>query len=201
MSLRDAFRPGGCESAARLADALRTLQAVALTPDFADDRLERATRAVEAALAELGGVAPASRYPPGEAGPFTATHPVIGPVNAVAPPLTLDDENGTALATGIYGPSYEGPPGAVQGGHIAAGFDIVLAYGAVLEGLLGYTGTLTVTYREPTPIGRPIRYEGRCERVEGRKAEIVGRLLLEDGTTTASSTGVFVRRASGPGGR
>lgn len=195
MTVRDAFRPEHGGTAARLADALRVLQTAALAPDLREDRLERATRAVESALAELGGALPASRYPPEHAGPFMETHPVIGPANALAPPLAIDDENGTAVATGVYGPGHEGPRGAVQGGCIAAGFDIVLAYGAVLGGLLGYTGTLTIRYHGPTPIGRPVRYEGRCENVEGRRAEIAGRLLLDDGTMTASSTGVFVRRA------
>lgn len=200
MSLRGAFRPGRGGPAVRLADAIRTLQTVATAPDLPEDRLERAAQTVEAAVAELGEASPASRYPAGVDGPFMVTHPVIGPANAVAPPLTLDHEDATAVATGIYGPSYEGPPGAVQGGHIAAGFDIVLAYGAVLGGLLGYTGTLTVRYHGPTPIGRPVRYEARCEHVQGRKGEIVGRLMLDDGTVTASSTGVFIRRVQDPDG-
>ena len=54
---------------------------------------------------------------------------------------------------------YEGPPGCVHGGVIALVFDELLGAANIAAGSPGMTGTLTIRYREPTPIRTEIRLE------------------------------------------
>ncbi len=50
-----------------------------------------------------------------------------------------------------FGVAYEGPPGYVHGGIIAAAFDEVLGMAQSLTGNPGMTGTLSIRYRRPDP--------------------------------------------------
>jgi len=90
-----------------------------------------------------------------------------------------------------FGSAYEGPPGSVHGGFVAAAFDEVLGYVQSLSGNPGMTGTLTVVYRRPTPLHTELRFEGEIVRVEGRKIFTRGRVHAGD-VLTAEAEGVFV---------
>lgn len=117
--------------------------------------------------------------------------PQIGQGNPLAPPLTLGIEDGTVVATVCFNAAYEGAPGCVHGGHVAAAFDEVLGMANALTGKPGMTGTLTVRYVKPTPLYAELRFEGRVERVEGRKIFTSGRSLHGD-EVIAEATAVFV---------
>jgi len=47
------------------------------------------------------------------------SHPMMGPSNPLAPPISLTRDADGVRATAIYGHQYEGPPGRVHGGLIA----------------------------------------------------------------------------------
>lgn len=117
--------------------------------------------------------------------------PVIGMANPVAPPLSLRIEDGRVIGTGVYGKAYEGPPGHLHGGWVAASFDEVLGMAQTLSGKPGMTGTLTVRYRNPTPLHREVRFEGWIERIEGKK--IFTRGTLHAGATLcAEAEAIFI---------
>jgi acyl-coenzyme A thioesterase PaaI-like protein len=128
----------------------------------------------------------------GDVGAFFDQSPLIGLANPLAPPLTIgrkDDRH--AHATGIFGSAYEGPPGSVHGGFVAAAFDEVLGYVQSLSGQAGMTGTLKVVYRSPTPLHTPLLFEAELDRVEGRK--IFTRARLEaGGVLCAEAEAVFI---------
>lgn len=90
-----------------------------------------------------------------------------------------------------YGYAYEGPPGCVHGGVIAAAFDEVLGFAQSLSGKPGMTGTLTIRYRKPTPLETDLVFEGWVEKVEGRKIFTVGRCRVGE-EVTVEAEGVFV---------
>ncbi len=90
-----------------------------------------------------------------------------------------------------FGSAYEGPPGCVHGGLIAAGFDEVLGLTQSLSGQAGMTGRLTVHYRRPTPLHTDLRFEGRLDAVSGRKVLTSCRLYAGE-EVTAEATGLFV---------
>lgn len=121
------------------------------------------------------------------------THPMAGPVNAIAPPIVIRADGDRAIGEATYDARFEGMPGLVQGGFLAAGFDLMLGQAVLLSGLAGPTGTLTVRYRSPTPIDSLLRYETWTERIEGRRIHVAGTLThVASGTVTAEAEGIFI---------
>ena len=122
------------------------------------------------------------------------THPLMGVANPAAPPLIVGHDDDGVFADLTYDARFEGLSGFVQGGFIAAGFDLLLAQAVSFSGSGGVTASLTVNYRKLTPIGVPLRYEGRCIRIEGRKLYPEGRLCrADDGTVMAEAEGLFIK--------
>jgi acyl-coenzyme A thioesterase PaaI-like protein len=125
--------------------------------------------------------------------------PVCGWLNPLAVPATWSLDGDGVRGTVRMPAAYNGPPGFVHGGIIAEVFDEVLGTLAVMRGVGGFTGTLTVRYRSPTPIEAELELAGRVDRVEGRKAFVVGT-LHHDGRLCAEAEGIFIRVADGPTG-
>lgn len=116
---------------------------------------------------------------------------VVGLRNAAAPPLVIEhDESGRAWSDFHLGAAYEGPPGLVHGGVSAMILDQMLGEAAGAGGKPGMTGTLTLTYRQGTPLG-DLRAEAWIDRVEGVKTFARGHLLGPDGVTVEAE-GVFI---------
>ena len=120
------------------------------------------------------------------------SHPFIGPSHPLAPPFVVRRVGDRAVGHATFGHVYEGPPGAVHGGIVAAMFDMVLGAATSVAKLAGLTGTLTVRYRRPTPIDREIRYEAWVERAEERKVFVAG-VSTCDGEVLAEGEAIFVR--------
>jgi predicted thioesterase len=53
------------------------------------------------------------------------------------------------------------------------------------------TGTLTITYRQPTPLHTDVTFEGKLREVVGRKVFVDGTLKAGD-ALTAEAEGIFV---------
>ena len=118
---------------------------------------------------------------------------VVGLRNAVAPPLAMqhhEDRDGRVWCDFHLGAAYEGPPGLVHGGVCALVLDQVLGESAGAGGRPGMTGTLTLRYRQGTPLG-DLRTEGRITRVDGIKTYASGELIGPDGITVEAE-GVFI---------
>jgi acyl-coenzyme A thioesterase PaaI-like protein len=117
--------------------------------------------------------------------------PMIGKANPLAPPIELRIEEGVVYGKATFGAAYEGPPGCVHGGYIAAAFDEVLGATQSLSGAPGMTGRLTVHYRKPTPLHTELRFEGELTEVDGRKIHTVGRLYAGE-LLTAEAEALFI---------
>ena len=122
--------------------------------------------------------------------------PMAGPSNAIAPPMVIVQEDRERLVGHVrFSAAYEGGPGLVHGGYVAAAFDELLGLVQSLTGDAGMTGTLKVRYRSPCPLERKLRMEGVVHRVEGRK--IVTRGTLHAGerlVAEAEATFVLLSR-------
>jgi len=183
----------------RLVRALRGLIETAVTsvapPAFVDD----ATARVEAVTALLRPHVP-DPLPPrylasGEfSGPdaLMPFDPVSGRLSPIAPPLALSCDTGVAIATVCFETPYEGPPGCVHGGVIAACFDQVLNAANLAAGVPGLTASLEVRYRRPTPLRAPLRFEAGPPAVDGKQVRTTGTLSAGD-VVTAEAVGSFVR--------
>ena len=87
--------------------------------------------------------------------------------------------------------SFEGAPGFVHGGAIAAAFDQVLGMANLVSGHPGMTGTLTLRYVSPTPTETEIRFEAKAGEKEGRKSFVTGSCYAGD-MLTAEAEATFV---------
>lgn len=117
--------------------------------------------------------------------------PMLGRANPLAPPLELWHDNGMVRGTATFGPAYEGPPGCVHGGYIAAAFDEVLGSAQSLGGRPGMTGRLTIHYRSPTPLRTKLDFEAHVADVSGRKTRVEGSLSA-NGRLCAEAEGLFI---------
>jgi len=127
---------------------------------------------------------------------FVDRSPIIGNMNALAVPMEVgvtSADDGSPVVEGrvTFPGSYQGPPGCVHGGFIAAYFDEVLGVVQALSGQPGMTANLSVNYRSPTPLHRPLVFRARIVSVEGRKIKTEGTLHHGD-TLCAEATAVFV---------
>ncbi len=195
----DEDAPAGQRAALhRLAAALRGLNNVLMDTAADEAALNYAAESAESLLADLEKL-PRDRTLWGWAETSTAgntrahfdSSPVIGLGNAVAPPLRLNIVEDRVEGWANFGNAYEGPPGHVHGGWVAAALDELLGMAQSLTGQGGMTGTLSIRYRRPTPLHRDLQLVGKVDRVEGRKIFTTGTLSAGD-TLCAEAEGVFI---------
>jgi acyl-coenzyme A thioesterase PaaI-like protein len=84
---------------------------------------------------------------------------------------------------------YQGYPGIVHGGVVAAMLDEVVARVSMIGDPHHFmmSVTLQIRYRQPVPVETPLRVVGRILRLRGRLGKAEGRILLPDGTVAAES--------------
>jgi len=123
-------------------------------------------------------------------------NPMAGWSNPLAPPVNSWFEGELALATCQCGWAYEGPPGSVHGGFVAAIFDQFLGMAQMLGGQPGMTGYLHVNYHARTPLNTELKLRGSLVKTEGRKTFMRGEMYAL-GVMTASAEGLFVQPLGG----
>lgn len=187
------------EQKRRLARAMRLVIERLVPSNAPADELRRAAEGLER-YAELLQAHPRLKHfhgyaesaNAGDVGAFFDQSPMIGLANPLAPPITIGRAGErSAVATVTFGSAYEGPPGCVHGGFVAAAFDEVLGFVQSLGGNPGMTARLTVHYRRPTPLHTELRFEAEIERIEGRKIFTQGRVKA-NGIVSAEAEGLFV---------
>lgn len=183
----------------RLAQAIRHLIDAALTAEDASaDELEAAADGVERIAADLHRRRELGDRPSGVRRRAEASHddylprsPLVGRISPLAPPIEYEYRNGRLEGRGVFHAAYEGPPGYVHGGWIALAFDEMLGMANIASGHPGMTGRLSVRYRRPTPLHRPVAFDAWTEEVDGRRIVTRGTLSV-DGVVTAEAEGLFV---------
>ncbi len=124
---------------------------------------------------------------------FIDHSPLVGPLNPLAPPIEMAVDGTRVTGVVTFGSAYEGPPGCVHGGFIAAAFDELLGFAQGLSGNPGMTANLSVNYRSPTPLRQKLRLVGDIDRIEGRKIFVKGELrVADDDRLCAEATGLFL---------
>lgn len=174
----------------RLAEALRGLSAEVVACDAPDSLFQEAADATEGFLQMFQGRPRRRRVVAGTVkeeirkegkryhyGDLIDYSPLSGPVNPIAPPMTiLKQDSETLIARVSFSSAFEGGPGWVHGGYVAAAFDELLGLVQSLTGKAGMTGTLKVRYRNPCPLHVEVRMEGRVQSSEGRKIVAKGTM-------------------------
>lgn len=192
---------GRANEAHALADQLRRLIRLAVS-------IAPSPRETEEMTAQLAAVAdrmerhvpdvPLPRYAPAEEGPsggalvddsmpFDLT---VGRFNPLALPVRLTADPPKALGHGIFNVAYEGAPGCVHGGALAATFDIVFSAANTIAGSSGPTVRLGLRYRRPTLINEETLFEGWVTRATDRRVFSEGH-IIQGGIVTVEAEGEF----------
>lgn len=183
----------------RLADATRRIVHGMAITDMDEDGLGEIAEIIEAVASRFDDTAQRSIYEgfsesanSGDPHGFFDHSPMLGRANPLAPPiaLTLVDDH-TMVGTATFGAGYEGPPGCVHGGYVAAAFDEVLGATQSLSGHPGMTARLSVDYRSPTPLHTELTFTGRFDRIDGRKIFTSGTVHAGD-RLCAEADGLFI---------
>ena len=180
----------------RIAEHVRAMAAalVAVDVDGADlDDVELAAALLRARLESLPSLridgSLTSVAPPD--GALVERSPVSGRSNALAMPLTYRFDGERTFASAVFSAAYEGPPGGVHGGYVAAALDEVLGVAQMASGAAGYTGTLSIRYHRMTPLHATIEYEASPAERDGRKITVSAR-STSDGVLLSEAEGVFI---------
>jgi acyl-coenzyme A thioesterase PaaI-like protein len=189
------------QASQRLADELRRIINRLAVVRPSTEELERAADAATVFADRLDALPQRTKsWEISEAGllprDFIAYSPVSGRNNPMAPPVRLhvlpgeDDSAGKHRIGGevTFGPAYEGPPGHVHGGWLAAMFDELLGFAQLSP---GFTAYLHVNYRKPTPLNTPLSLEAWVESIDGRKRIVRGECRAGDVLLT-DAEGLFV---------
>jgi acyl-coenzyme A thioesterase PaaI-like protein len=182
----------------RLAAHLRELAALCVTTDAPQEVLEDLAARVGAVRDELhahpGGTFK-EKFPslkgPDDFAVFTDRGTLVGLCNPYAPPMKLDFEGDEATASVTFGPVFEGAPGFVHGGIVAAAFDQLFGYLQLRKQTPSLTRSLTVRYHRPTPIATELLLRARVSTSEGRKHHVEAE-LRSLGVVTADAEGTFI---------
>ncbi len=119
--------------------------------------------------------------------------PIAGRSNPISPPASLGIDVDARRVVGEveFGRAFEGAPGCVHGGFVAAVLDEALGMACIFGGGPAMTAELTTRFLRHTPIETPLKIEAKLEGVEGKKVRTSGRVTSE-GVTVVDSTGLFI---------
>ena len=114
-----------------------------------------------------------------------------GPENPANMGLKLRIQGARILGSVRFDRRQEGAPGFAHGGAVATVLDDALGTVLILVERPAVTANLNVDFRAPAFLGRELSVEARCERIDGRKLHLVGR-LLDGEEIIAEGRGLFI---------
>ena len=176
------------EALARLRAAYARFGETALANDAPDEILSQTADAAEEFAGKL------EQLPPGRVlWGYVSTHSarvrgalVLGLAHTDAGPGRLSQAGDHFEGVVELDGRYEGPPGAVHGGHIAWLFDEACAAAqAVATGHPGRTAELRVSYLAPAPLDRLLHVRASVTTVAGRRLQVHAE--LRDGETLCAT--------------
>jgi len=116
---------------------------------------------------------------------------VSGKANPMSIGASLWKDGDEALMRVTLGPAFEGAPGRAHGGVMAALIDELMGQVLGIIGTPAFTGRLTVTYRNPTPLGVELVGRARATEWRGRKISMTAEVYAGD-TLIAESEALFI---------
>lgn len=188
-----------------LAAGLRRLVDAAVTTTVDIQALEDATdaarRITDALQAEPGLPGLLGYQKHGGYGSFGQLNQELNAVgghsNPITPGLHMQVKGDQATGSVRFSHAFEGPPGCVHGGHIAALLDQFLGMAQIVGKQPGMTGTLSVRYLQPTPIEQELTLIAEVSTEGERKTRVRGKVMFGE-TVTATGEGLFVRPRQSP---
>ena len=101
-------------------------------------------------------------------------------------------EGAETYASGVtFGPQHQGGPGIVHGGIVGAALDEACGLLATWHRFPAVTARITIRYRRPVPINRPLQVTATVDADRGRRIEVSAE--LRDGEELlAEADGAFL---------
>ncbi len=181
-----------------LGDAVRRLFHQVTARDANAAALEALDEGLQAILAKLEKLPPrklrrgmAKRDTDTDVYLYESYSPLRGILNPIAPPVQIWIDGDVTRGRVTFDAAYEGPPGHVHGGYVAAIFDELLGAAQTLSKKPGFTGTLEIRYLAPTPLHRELTLEARYTGSDGRKVFVEGKIYAGE-RLTAQAQGTFI---------
>lgn len=181
-----------------MADEIRLLIDVAIRTNVDAGRIAAArdlVRQAERILAEDASPEPAGIHFNTEGRSWNWGNAVVGVRNAIAPPVVLQWSDEANVRSEVdLGVAYEGPPGCVHGGVSALLLDHLMGECAsAAHTRLIVTGTLTLRYLRPLPLGR-IHMHAQISKEDDRKVTVTAHLGCESygDEPAVEATGLFI---------
>ncbi len=116
-----------------------------------------------------------------------------GTLNTGGLGLTMHVEPGRSWTDVTLDSRFEGWEGIAHGGILCTILDEVMAWALVGADNWGVTARMSIDFRKPVEIGRPIRAEGWTTTTRKRVVDTSGRIVdARDGTILAESQGRYV---------
>ena len=170
-----------CDSEASEADILALAELIRDKADFLQSAQQE-----EQAQGSVSSLVPGMET-------FLDRGPIAGRSNPISPPASLEIDVDARRVVGEveFGKAFEGAPGCVHGGFVAAVLDEALGMACVFAGGPAMTAELTTRYLRHTPIEMPLKIEAKLDSVEGKRVRTSGRVTSE-GVTVVDSTGLFI---------
>ena len=116
-----------------------------------------------------------------------------GELNVHGLHLRLHVDAGTSWSEPVIEERFAGWKGIAHGGVVTAILDEVMAWSLFDEDCWGVTARMSVEFRNPVPVGRRLRAEGRVVERRRRILRTEGRLVdADDGTLYATAEATYV---------
>lgn len=118
---------------------------------------------------------------------------VCGPGNAAGLNVRFRLDGDVCRAEFTPEEQHMGYDGVTHGGILFSLLDDVMANSLFLKGERCFTAKADVRYRQPLPIGTPIRLEGRQVKRRGRLAMLEGRAIrIDDDSVVVEASASFM---------
>ncbi|RKZ02187.1 MAG: PaaI family thioesterase [Candidatus Hydrothermota bacterium] len=101
-------------------------------------------------------------------------------------------EDGYAETEFLPAREYQGYQGVMHGGIAATILDEIMVYAASGLGKSVATAKLTVRYKRPIPIGKPLKAIGKIKSVKGRRVEGIGKIIDKSGLVLAEAEALMI---------
>jgi uncharacterized protein (TIGR00369 family) len=117
-----------------------------------------------------------------------------GPSNPIGMHVAFDREAGAdgVVARLTLAPEYQGWRGIAHGGIVMALLDEAMAHAAGFAGHRGVTANVSVRFRKPVPLEKPIVVRGRVTRQRRNVLGVDASVFDDAGNVLAHAEGSFV---------
>lgn len=112
--------------------------------------------------------------------------------NPIGLHLAVESQNGMARVKFTPTSRYEGYSGYTHGGIISTLLDEIMAWAAKSLGIKAVTAELAVRFKEPVPVGKPIKIEGKITDIRKKLLYGESHIYDEKNKLLASATGKLV---------